>query len=60
MTPVPGDTAPEALVPVAPSTPVESANAAAIAAGVAVSLLTASLGGWWLYVWQKRRREEED
>ncbi|MBO5355890.1 MAG: CHAP domain-containing protein [Clostridia bacterium] len=60
LTPVPGDTAPEALVPVAPSTPVESANAAAIAAGVAVSLLTASLGGWWLYVWQKRRREEED
>lgn len=60
LAPVPGDTALETVVPVDPETPVENANAPEIAAGVVVSLLTASLGGWWLYVWQKRRREEED
>lgn len=59
LAPVPGDRAPESLDPDASTSPAED-SAAEIAAGVAVSLLTASLGGWWLYVWQKRRREEED
>jgi uncharacterized protein YgiM (DUF1202 family) len=57
LAPVPGDHAPEALHPV---DPVGGSDGAAIAAGVAVALLTAGFGGWWLYVWQKRRREEED
>lgn len=56
LAPVPGDIVPPTLDPVAP----KETNTAAIAAGVTVGLLTASLGGWWLYVWQKRRREQEN
>ena len=57
LAPVPGDNAFPTLDPVAP--PMDQTNAAEIAAGVCVGLLTASLGGWWGYIYYKRRRDEE-
>ena len=56
LAPVPGDNALETVDPVAPAS---ESDAAAIAAGVVVGLLTAGLGGTWCYAWIKRRREDD-